>query len=300
MSNCSCNKRVLSNVLSQNYGDSGNTCGELCRDVCTTPQCGDPRYLTILAPVIYDELGINVCRTIPLAALLADYPTTAYISAEVIDIAFGGADANPITISQIASRPNCYEITLTNLSVTFALKLYDCCRRLLATETLAGIIYLPPLTTDPDYDPDTNPTSVSMEIFAPYGVVYTDGNVSTPELNFVGFSSTNSTLNQGLNLLANPKVLNFDIAGATVTIGLTLIVKSIYFNQYMIPHNGKAIISKGRLSSTEDSVCMDFVCGSLLDRNIKPLEICNPYDNKEKCDSCTDPNDCACLTPSDT
>ena len=94
-----------------------------------------------------------------------------------------------------------------------------------------------------------------------------------------------------------PKVLDFDSTDNTMTVGLTLIVKSIYFAQYMLPHNGKAIVSKGQLLTSEESACMDFVSGSLLDRNIKPLEFCNPLDNKEDCSSFDDTNDCGCLTP---
>ena len=138
-----------------------------------------------------------------------------------------------------------------------------------------------------------------MQLFAPYGVTYTDTTAATPNLNFIGFLSTNGAVAQGLNLMAMSKVLNFDIASAEMTVGLTLIVKSIYYNQYRIPHNGKAIVSKGTLASPEDSVCMSFVSGSLLDRNIKPLELCNPLDQKRNCESCTDPDDCTCLTPSD-
>ena len=288
---CGCNKKIISNAIANGNNDKH------CIDVCVNPQCGDPRYLTVLAPVVYDEIGINVCRTISLDGILTDYPTTSYIDVEVIDIEYSTTCEYPISISPINSRPNCYEVTLTNLSVTFAVKLYDCCKRLLNIATVAGVIYLPPSTTDEGYDEDTNPSSVTLDLFAPYGVVYTDGNVKRPELNFIGFSSTNSSLNQGLNLMSIPKVLDFDSSGNTMTVGLTLIVKSIYFAQYMLPHNGKAIVSKGQLQTPEESACMDFVSGSLLDRNIKPLEFCNPLDNKEDCNSCDDTNDCGCLTP---
>lgn len=295
MSNCSC-KKIYTNASAENFPFS---CDMPCHDVCTTPQCGDPKYLTLLAPVVYDELGVNVCRTVPLGTILDTYPSAAYITAEVIDIAVPTTGDDPTTITPINSRPNCYQITLRNLAVAFAIKIYDCCRNLLGVEAPASVDYLES-PADESTDSITNPTSVTMEIFAPYGVAYTGGNVDTPAINVIGFTDTNNSLNQGLNLLAIPKVLNFDRAGATATIGLTLVVKSIYFNQYLIPHNGKAIISKGRTSGSETSVCMDFVSGSLLDRNIKPLEICNPFDNKEDCDACTDPNKCFCLTPSDS
>ncbi len=288
MSNCCCNKRILSNAIANGLTDD-------CVDICVNPQCGDPEYLTVLAPVVYDELGINICRTVPLPDTVAtDFPTAVYASAEVIDITYtvnGGGTTPGVTIAPIASRGNCYEIELSNLSVTFAVKLYDCCNRLLTTLTLAGIVYLPPATTDPGFDDDTNPTSVALEIFAPYGVAYTDGAIATPDLNFVGFSTTNNQLVQGLNLMAIPKVLDFDLTGGTVTIGLTLIVKSIYFSQYQLVHNGKAVVSKGSLTSSEESVCMDFVNGSLLDRSIKPLEACNPYDLKIPCNG-PDPTPC--------
>ena len=150
----------------------------------------------------------------------------------------------------------------------FVIYVYDCCKRLLATLPVTGVVYLPSATTDPEYDEDTNPTSVTMQLFAPYGVTYTDTTAATPNLNFIGFLSTNGAVAQGLNLMAMSKVLNFDIANA-------------------------------EMASPEESVCMSFVSGSLLARNIKPLELCNPLDQKRNCESCTDPDDCTCLTPSD-
>ncbi len=291
MSKCCCNKRVISNAVINGCGD-GN-----CIDVCSNPQCGDPEFLTVLAPVVYDEIGINICRTITVPeGVLADFPTATHATVEVIDIAFTVNAEDSVTINPITARANCYEIELTNLSVTFALRLYDCCDRLLGTLTLPGIIYLPSDTTDPGYDADTNPSLVALELFAPYGVVYTDGAVATPALNFIGFSTTNSQLNQGLNLMAIPKALDFDLIDGTITVGLTLIVKSIYFTQYQIPHNGKAVVSKGSLTSQEESVCMEFVSGSLLDRNIKPLEICNLNDAKNDCDI-SPLNPCDCQEP---
>ncbi len=296
MSKCGCqNKRIFSNIIA-----NGSNFAE-CVDVCINPQCGEPDFLTILAPVVYDEIGINICRTVDLPDTVpTTFPTAVYASAEVIDITFDATGTTPVTIEPISGRPNCYEVTLTNLSVTYAVKLYDCCQRLLTTITLTDVLYLPP-ATDASFDADTNPTSVTLNLFAPYGVVYTGGVVTTPALNVVGFSTTNSQLEQGLNLMGIPKVLDLDIAGGTITIGLTLIVKSIYFTQYQIPHNGKAIVSKGSISSSEDNLCLDFVKGSLLDRNIKPLEVCDPMDSKQICQGpdispCSDNNisDCPC------
>lgn len=289
---CGCNKRIMSNAVRACMTNDNN-----CYDVCVEPRCGTPEYLTVLTPVVYDEIGINVCRSFTLPENLLDcYPTTAYASAEVIDIA---TERCAETIAPINSRPNCYEVTLTDLNVTFAVRLYDCCKRLLTTARVTDIVYLPSDICDESHDEDTNPSSVTLDLFAPYGVAYTDGNVDNPSLNYIGFSTTNNQLVQGLNLMSIAKVLDFDISDNTMTVGLTLIVKTVYFTQYQIPHNGRAIVSKGDLTSEEDSLCMNFVSGSLLDRTIKPLEPCNPYDSKKSCESCTDPNDCSCLTPDD-
>lgn len=290
MSNaCSCNKRILSNAITNNQD------GCECFDVCTHPKCGDPCFLTVLTPVCYDEIGINICRSFDLPeGTMAAFPTAVCASAEVIDITFATAGTDAVTITPIATRPNCYEVVLTNLSVTFAVKLFDCCNRLLTTLTVPNILYLPPETTNPSFDEDTNPNEVTLELFAPYGVSYTDGNVALPSLNFIGFSTTNNTMEQGLNMMAIPKVLDFDIADGSITMGLTVVVKVIYYLQYQLPHKGKAIISKGSLSPSDTSICMEFVEGSLLDRNIKPLELLNPTDTKENCDTCQGVNPCDC------
>ena len=212
--------------------------------------------LTVLVPVIYDEIGINVCRTIPLATLLADYPTAAYIRAEVTNITFATGAAPSVTIKPIAGRPNCYELTLTNLTVDFVIYVYDCCKRLLATLPVTGVVYLPSATTDPNYDEDTNPTSVTMQLLCPiwchlHGY---DCSNTKPELYRIplhernGFAGTESD--------GNVQSIKLRYCNAEMTVGLTLIVKSIYYNQYRIPHNGKALVSKGTLASPEESVCM--------------------------------------------
>ena len=47
---------------------SGITNNSDCIDVCTKPICGTSDNLTLLAPVVYDEIGINLCREVPLHA----------------------------------------------------------------------------------------------------------------------------------------------------------------------------------------------------------------------------------------
>ena len=59
MAKCKCSKcgstRIVSNIV-QNMPNG-------CFDVCTNPICGSPDELSILAPLIYDEIGINLCTT---------------------------------------------------------------------------------------------------------------------------------------------------------------------------------------------------------------------------------------------
>lgn len=284
---CPSKKRFVSHGICNHEG---------CLDVCTTPLCGTPDQLTLLAPVVYDEIGINLCRNVPLTDA-ADIITTNNIvaaSIQIVNIDFNAGAADTTEITQISGRPNCYLVNLTNLSITFAVTLYNRARQIAATLTETAT-YLPPTATADGgefLDEDTNPTNVELEIFAPYGVSYQGGDPETPVLNYIGFSTTNNMLVQGLNLIAIPKILNFDLAEATLTIGISLYLKSVYFSQYLIPHNGRAIVPKGTLIPDDDTLCMDFVCGDLLDYDIKPLELGPPkFESVLKqdctiCDSC--------------
>ena len=51
------------------------------------PGCGEPENLSIYSPIIYDEVGINLCRTITIPEnVLTLYPTTTYVQLLVADI----------------------------------------------------------------------------------------------------------------------------------------------------------------------------------------------------------------------
>ena len=275
------------------YVSSGAREKHACQDVCVDPICGDPDVLTLLAPVVYDELGINLCRTMDISP-----PTGAVssVSAQIIDIAQNQSESAQTTVAQINGRPNCYLVTLTNLSVTFRITFFDCAGRSLGTQMVTAA-YLPSDSSADGYDAvddDTNPSSVELEIFAPYGVSVDTQSGNTPVIQFVGFSADNNTMHQGLNMIAIPKILNMDLYSDTITIGLTIYVKSIYYSQYLIPHNGKAVVPKASIQPNDDTICMDFVCGDLLELSIKPLELgppkCESYLKQaceEKCDCCT-------------
>ena len=282
MPNC---KSKSCKCCSKRYVSCGIDKKGKCLDVCTDPICGDPDCLTVLTPVVYDELGINLCRNIPLELPVTNVDS---ISVQVMDITFDTTGDTAVTAVPINGRPNCYLITLTNLSVTFYVTLYDCARRVLGTQTVTAN-YLPADDTSADYDymdEDTNPTSVELEIFAPYGVAHSDATGLPAIINVIGFGEDNTALSQGLNLLAIPKVLNFDPQDSTVTIGLSVILKSVYFSQYKIPH--------------DDTICLDFVCGDLLDLAIKPLELGPPKYEETLKDACDVPCDPCCNPPTST
>lgn len=283
---CNCKyscKRYVSHGACHDSCASGE-----CIDVCVTPFAGIQDCLTLLAPVVYDEVGLNLCRTIPNIPTGLPAPP-ASVRAQVIDICFAGTQDTKTKVTPINGRPNCSLVTLTNLKVTFLLTFYDCCGRILKTENVTAT-YLPTNKSVEDYcylDPDTNPSCIEVEIFTPYGTAYapcsTEGVIQ-----YIGFNTVNNCLRQGLNMLAIPKILNYEMADNTITIGLTVYIKSIYFSQYLIPHKGKAIVPKAEPLPNDDTICMDFVCGDLLDLSIKPLELGPPKCEaqlKEPCQS---------------
>ncbi len=299
MAKCKCNRISSHAVQSMKPG---------CVDVCVNPICGEPGMLSIMAPLIYDEIGINLCTTFPLGTdIITTYPTAANATAQVLNISYDYGESN-VTIENIPSRPNCYLVTLSNLTVTFAINIYDSTCRLLGT-IYPTAVYLPPSVTDPTYDEDTNPTSVALEIFAPYGLSYEQGDtVLTPVLNYIGFLSDNNFVRQGINLFALPRIINFDLTDSTITIGLTLILQSLYFAGYNVASSGKICTPKGSLIAPENSDCMSFVAGDLLNLAIKPLEFNIPTcEEKPKepcftdsCDSCTSNTNQSCSNCSTT
>lgn len=134
------------------------SCNQCCHtgkdcDVCVSPGCGEPENLSIYSPIIYDEVGINLCRTITIPEnILTLYPTTTYVQLLVADIKiysgkgyFTGEEetveyteeelaemGNPptfSTVSTIPGRANCLRVKLTNLRVVFKIRLYDNCKK---------------------------------------------------------------------------------------------------------------------------------------------------------------------------
>lgn len=290
--NCNCKSKCFtSNAITNNQ-----TNGCPCVDVCTTPICGTPDALLLYAPVIYDSIGINLCRTIPLGVTIpTTYPTATFATAEVVDLTPGTAEITPIT-----NRPNCYNVELSELNFTIIVRLFDCCQRLLATLPLTDIIYLPGSTTDPEYDEDTNPANVTLQLYAPYGPAYTiAGTDATPTLLFNGLVTTQSPQSQGIQSSAVAKILNFNPDDSEISLGITLYVFSLYYSFYNFQDATRGTIPKGSLATAEESACLHFVRGSLLDRNIKPLELSNKNHENTFKNDCT-PDMEVCDSETDT
>lgn len=282
---CGCRNRIVSSTVQKLQ--------QGCTDVCVTPQCGSPEVLSLMAPLIYDEIGINLCATFPVGVdLLTTYPTAVCGSLHVLNLVYTyGTDPGTVSVEAITGRPNCYAVTLSGLTAELALSLYDDTGRLLDT-LYPKAIFLPADTTADTYDEDMNPSSVVLEIFAPYGVAYAPGTVATddptPIINILGFLDTNNFVRQGLNLYALPKLLNLDLEESEITVGLTLILQSLYFAGYRVATEGKILTPKGSLVTPDDSDCMRFVTGDLLNLAIKPLNLGIP--------SCGDAGKIPCLS----
>lgn len=289
MAKCKCRNttRIVSETV-QNMC-SNNTCmcaanAYGCVDVCRNPVKGDPKYLSLFAPLIYDEVGINLCATFSLGVDLAtEYPTVTCASVRIANIAYAYG-ATDVSVEPITGRPNCYLIGLSNVEVTFAVDLYDATCRLITT-VYPTAVYLPSDATVPTYDEDTNPSRVELELFAPYGTAFTGTGAETSRvINVIGFTSGSNFITQGINLYMLPKLIALDTDDNTVTVGVTLVLQSLYFAGYCVESGGKINTPKGSLSSSEESDCMQFVSGELLDLAIRPLDLgCNCNCNSNSC-----------------
>ncbi len=259
------------------------------RDVCNDAICGMPEFLSIYAPVVYDEVGVNVCREVTVPAdVLANFPTTECVSVDVINIDLAGTDDAVSTIDD-SLRPNCFKITLTNILVTLKIKLYDKCHKYLGSTTIT-VNYLPGSTTSTDYDyysEKTNPSNVTFELFAPYGVGINEG--GDYYFNIVGMYENNNTVVNGVNLSGTAKAMNFDEVTGVFSAGLSLFVRTLYYEVYEIPYIGKSKPVKVNLRDNSENACIKFVESGLLSKEIKPLELAPPKcegrlkKEKEKC-----------------
>ena len=247
------------------------------QDACVCPPLGEPRLLTITAPVVFDECGINLCKVIRKEALKDDRIDS--IQLRVIDINYGIGCEDGSKVEFLEKRPNCVRITLQNICVKFAVKLLD--RRCHIIDTFCvEELYLPD-EADPEWDDETNPSAVTLDMYAPYGVSYLDRcEECIPTIGFLGFIEScecisNNELRQGLVSQGLGKVLKLDTNEGLAAFGLTIYLKAVYFVQYRIPHEGLCVPPKAEpFEPIAENACLDFVEGDLLEQSIQPLEIC--------------------------
>ena len=86
MAKCKCRKKCCTTKIASNLVSN---MPNGCFDVCTNPICGSPSELSLYAPLIYDQIGINLCAEFPIGAdISATYPTAVNATASVIDVSY--------------------------------------------------------------------------------------------------------------------------------------------------------------------------------------------------------------------
>lgn len=255
-------------------------------DPCVNPPTQPPKHLTLLAPVVFDECGINLCKVMERNVYCN--PQIHEINVRVLDIDFNTSGCDKGSRAEmLRSRPSCTRVTLSHLMVKLAVQLLDCCHNIIESFVITEE-FLPPCMDDDAYDEDTNPTSICLELYTPYGLSYsTCQNELVPGINFIGMEENgncgNNSLRQGIVAQALAKVVRFDSDRGIIALGLTLYLKSLYFVQYRVAHEGLVVPPKCSPYCEKDiNVCKDFVEGNLLSQDISPL----PITNTDGC--CTD------------
>lgn len=280
------------------------------------PPIGEPRLLTLMAPVVFDESGINLCRVVCFNELRdacqgdtdrttdvlfdglsrKDLACACNIQLQVVDIDFNFVDPSGCRYSEIKpakGNPNLSRITLKDIDVTLAVTILDSCCKVVS-QGMMTIRYLGD-ESECGFDPCTNPSAVTLDIYTPYGVAYAPENPAgcnklVPTINYVGFVSNqegknggkheksyfrfdaNNQIQQGICAQALAKVVaaDEDCCG----IGLSLYIKSIYLIQYKFKNEGLTIPPKlTPIQEEEDNSCLEFVCGDLLETSIQPLNV---------------------------
>ncbi len=181
--------------------------------LATCPPIGEPRLLTMMAPVVFDESGLNLCRTVYIDELTEvgscdcdkktdiifsglckkDFECADKIQLQVVDIDFNFLDPCGCRFSEIRPakcNPNLSRVTLKDILVTFAVTLIDCCCKVVA-QGMMTIRYLGS-EHDEGFDACTNPNCVSLDLYTPYGISYAPENPMgcnklVPTINFIGF-----------------------------------------------------------------------------------------------------------------
>lgn len=177
------------------------------------PPIGEPRLLTMMAPVVFDECGINLCRTVCIDELQdicdgesrktpdilfsglskCDLLNAEKLQLQVVDIDFNFVDPCSCRYSDIQpakNKANLSRITLKDIDVTFAVTALDCCCKVI-NQGMMTVRYLGDERNDA-YDACTNPSCISFDLYTPYGVAYAPENPLgcnklVPTINYMGF-----------------------------------------------------------------------------------------------------------------
>lgn len=181
--------------------------------VAMCPPMGEPKLLTMMAPVVFDECGINLCRSVDIDELqdvCQDQPrrqsdivfdgltkydlANAYkIQLQVVDIDFNFIDPMGNRYSEIQPtkcKPNLSRISLKDIDVTFAVTIInESCR--VEKQGMMTLRYLGDERSDA-YDSCTNPSCIAFDLYTPYGVSFapenpTGCNKLVPTINFMGY-----------------------------------------------------------------------------------------------------------------
>lgn len=183
--------------------------------IATCPPIGEPRFLTLMAPVVFDESGINLCRVVCLNELKdvcqtdshkktdilfcglskKDIECACNLQLQVVDIDFNFVDPSECRYSEIKptkNNPNLSRITLKDIDVTFAVTALDACCKVIA-QGMMTIRYLGD-ECECGFDPCTNPAAVTFDLYTPYGLSFAPENPLgcnklVPTINYLGFVS---------------------------------------------------------------------------------------------------------------
>ncbi|OOB79568.1 MAG: hypothetical protein BEN19_07410 [Epulopiscium sp. Nuni2H_MBin003] len=230
MCKCGCNSRTNYNFFNTNTTDSVNSFYQpnagLC-DACQPsqyavspieaaafcPPIGEPQTLTLMAPAVFDESGLNLCRVIDYNKFanaceqpterttdvlfdgisIVDLENATNLQLQVVDIDFNFVCPKSDRYSEIRpakGNPNLSRVTLRDIDVTFSVKIINAdCR--VCKEGMMTLRYLPGEFC-PGYDEDTNPSNVAFDLYTPYGLSFAAENPSgcnklVPTINYIGY-----------------------------------------------------------------------------------------------------------------
>ncbi len=194
------------------------------------PPLGEPKTLTLMAPAVFDESGLNLCRVFDIDDLVdackgptnrttdllfdgltkGDLENASHLQVQVVDIDFNFVCPKTNRYSEIRPakhNPNISRVTLKDIDVTFSVKVIDSnCR--VCKEGMMTLRYLPSENC-PGYDEKTNPCNVSFDLYTPYGVAFAAENPAgcnklVPTINYVGYVA--GDVCQGCNCEPQPGV----------------------------------------------------------------------------------------------